>query len=497
MTHQAAEANNRNQRIIDEQRRDLRAYSDENAKMISVARMLSNDDVKRRQVEQQACRSEQLYQDQIDNEKKNRMAHERVNYQNQAIANVLSHDVDVQLRRGIEIQRICDDSDELRELERNLKTAYLNKERAAQCKLNIAKSAMEQRHIDEIQDHMEYDRQRAIRDEEYRNQSRRVKLQEQRYVLQDQMREKERLIVESKSQLINERNMVDDIVNRINQEDKDEYRKRKESQAAQSRMISEAEEYRGRQIAAAKLAATDEEGRIAAYNRSLLSRNDGVAARRQAKLDDEARILHKLSEEAAARQREDQEYESLRNLLHEEEIEERKRNEYRERRERQSNMKRDMMEENYHLLASKAEMRRIEMDNEIRMVELMRKKFAEDEAREKEEEKIRMRKKLEQQSYLEKQQSERRYIDGEQRARELEILMEENRRIEYSRKVIQEARKRLLDEHAVKLQGFLPGKLFNNTDEHDRYQYLDEHQHRHRGQHQQSTSRPSTAGRYL
>jgi Trichohyalin-plectin-homology domain len=496
MTHQSAEANNRNQRVVDEQRRDLRAYADQNAKMISVARMQSNDDVKRHLAEQQACKAEQLYQDQIYNQKNNRIVHERKNYQDQAIASILSHDADIQLRRGLEIQRICDDSDELRELERNLKTAYLNKERAAQCKINVAKSAMEQRRIDEIQDHMEYDRQRAILDEEERNQSRREKLHEQRYILQDQMREKERRIEESKSQLIKERNMVDDIVNRINQEDEDEYRRRKESQAAQSRMIREAEEQRSRQIAAAKLAAKEEEERIAAYNRSLTSRNDGVAAKRQAKLDYDARILHKMSEEAAARQREDQEYEDLRNMLYEEEIEEKKRNEYRERRERQINMKRDIIEGNYHLMASKAEMRRAEMENEVRMVELMRKKFAEDEAREKEEEEIRIRKKQEQLSYLEKQQSERRYLDEEERARELDVLMEENRREEYKKKVVQEARKRLLDEHAARLQGFLPGKLFNDTDEHDRYQYQDQRQDQYQNQNRQSTSRPSTEGRY-
>lgn len=486
MTHQSADATNRNQRIVDERRRDLRAYSDQNAKMISVARMQSNDDVKRRQAEEQACRTEQLYQDQIDNEKKNRIVSERKTYQNQAIVNILSNDADVQQRRGLEIQRICDDSAELKELERNLKTAYLNKERAAQCKVKIAKFAMEQERIDEIQDHMEYDRQRAICDEEERNQSRRAKLQEQRYILQDQMQEKERRIRESKCDLINERIMVDDIVNRINQEDEDEYRRRKESQAAQSRMIREAEQQRGRQIAAAMLVAKQEEERIAAYNRSLTSRNEGVAARRQAKLDDNARILHKMSEEAAARQCEDREYEDLRDMFYEEEIEEKKRNENRERRERQSNMKRDMMEGNNHLLASKAEMRRMEMESEVRIVELMRKKFAEDEAREKEEEEIRRRKKLEQLSYLEKQKTERRYLDGEERARELEIANEENRREEYKRKVIQEARKRLLDEHAAKLQGFLPGKLFNDTDEHDRYQYRD----------QQSTYRHSTEGRY-
>lgn len=477
MTHRSVEANNRNRCIVDEQRRDLRAYADQNAKMIFVARMQSNDEVKRRQAEQQECRAEQLFQDQIDNEQKKRMLHERKNYQNQAITTLLNYDATFEERRSLEIQRICEDSDELKELERNLKTAYLNKERAAQHQNKLANSAIEQQRIDEYEDQMEYDRLLAIRDEEERNHNRREILQEQRYILQDQMREKERRILESKSQTIKERNVVDDIVNRINQEDEDDYRRRKESQAAQVRIMREAEQQRNRQTAAAKLAEKEEENRIAAYNRSLISRTDGAAARRQAKLDDDARILNKMSEEAAAKRLEEQEYEYLRNLLYEEEVEDKKRKEYRDRRDREIFMKREMIEANNHLLMSKAEMRRMEMDKEARVVEIMREKFAQDEAREREEEENRIRKKQEQLYFLDNQQTERRHLDGQERAREREILEEESRREEYRRRVVQVARRRLLDEHAARLQGYLPGKLFNDTDEHDRYQQPISRQH--------------------
>lgn len=58
----------------------------------------------------------------------------------------------------------------------------------------------------------------------------------------------------------------------------------------------------------------------------------------------------------------------------------------------------------------------------------------------------------------------------EERAREFEISAEDAKREEYKKRVIHEARKRLLEEHASKLQGYLPGKAFADTNEFQRYQ---------------------------
>lgn len=470
VAHQQMENNVKNQRRMDDQRREVLSYMEDNAKMTSVARMQSNADVRSRQSNLRSCESEKQYIKLLEDERSCRRLNERTNYQNEAIATELSRMTIDNERRSKEMQKICEESDELRFLERTLKSAYLNKDRAAQLEYRMQLTAIEQSKMHEIEDRMEFDRQLALAGEANQNGVRREKFLELRICLQDQMREKEEREEDRRRGLLAERNVVDEIVDRINQEDEDYYRGRKESQAMNANMILEAEQQRRQQVSAAREAAQAEDDRIAAYNRSVAARTEGHAARRQAKLDDEARTLKRISEIVAIKQREEEEFEELKSMLYEEEAEIRRQQEQDERRNRQLVMKRDMIEANADLLSSRAERRQIEMENEARIVSAMRKKFAEDEAQEKAEEERRIRKKLEQLSYLENQKMEKKHLNDEERERVLKSITEENRREEYKRRVVAEARRRLLDEHAAKLQGYLPGKLFNGTEEHDRYQ---------------------------
>jgi hypothetical protein len=100
----------------------------------------------------------------------------------------------------------------------------------------------------------------------------------------------------------------------------------------------------------------------------------------------------------------------------------------------------------------------------------MRRKFAEDEAKERAEEEHRRQNKLQHKSHIEKQRLDKRSMYDEEKAREQQLSNEEARKEEYKKKVIQEARKRLLEEHASKLQGYLPGKAFTDRDEYQQYQ---------------------------
>jgi len=90
----------------------------------------------------------------------------------------------------LEIQRICESSEEIRELERQIKLAYVNKERAAQQQeLSLIRKVESARnHV--IDEEMERRRRHMIKTEEEKELYRRNKLFEQKSVLQDQMKEK-------------------------------------------------------------------------------------------------------------------------------------------------------------------------------------------------------------------------------------------------------------------------------------------------------------------
>lgn len=90
-----------------------------------------------------------------------------------------------------EMQRIVAGSEELKELERKLKTAYVNKERAAQHQEALLIRKLENDREQAIEEKMEYDRQLDIQRQEEREQHRRRNLTAQKEVLQKQMRARE------------------------------------------------------------------------------------------------------------------------------------------------------------------------------------------------------------------------------------------------------------------------------------------------------------------
>ena len=469
ITNQIVERNVHMQRNLDAQRRELHAFADENAKLSSVASAQSKIEVRRREAQQQACKNEQQYESRIRQEVDNRRLLERTKTQDAALASELDHEALEYERKRLDIQRICDDAPQLRELEHALKVAYLNKERAAQYEEKLLIAAKEQARIIAIEQRMEIDRQRAIAADGDKIGIKKEQFMQQRVILERQMREKEDQLKQAKLQTEYDKQVVDEIVQRINDEDEMDLRRRRELQASTARMVKEFEDQRKREIASAKLAAKLEEDRIMAYNRAVEARSEGVAAKKQAKRDEEDRILQKIVEETARKKVEEDEFNSLRDLLWEEELEAKRAAEQQLRKDRQSLMKREMMEANEHMLQSKAELKMREMEKEAVMVSLMRKKFAEDEAIERAEEEQRRQNKVHHKSLIEKQKSDRRQLYDDEQERERELARQESQREEYRRRVVQEARKRLLEEHAQKLKGFLPGTVFHDSEEYRQY----------------------------
>ena len=68
---------------------------------------------------------------------------------------------------------------------------------------------------------------------------------------------------------------------------------------------------------------------------------------------------------------------------------------------------------------------------------------------------------------VEKQRQGKKQLYDAERAAELAFAEEAERREGYRKQVIQEARRRLLEEHATKLQGFLPGNVFESSEEYE------------------------------
>ena len=91
----------------------------------------------------------------------------------------------------LEIQRICESSEELKELERNLNIAYVNKERAVQHQESLLIKKEEDIREQAIEEKMETDRQALIYNEGLKRMNRRDNLVAQKIQLQRQMQKDE------------------------------------------------------------------------------------------------------------------------------------------------------------------------------------------------------------------------------------------------------------------------------------------------------------------
>ena len=467
---ESVEKNIRSQRELESQRHNLEVFGKESANLISSAKAQSKIEIQRRLTQQQVCRNEQLFEENLKRNQYEQKFRELSVSQNQALATEIDKDAAAEERKRREIQQICEESPELRDLERVLKIAYLNKERSAQLEEKILIANREQERIQAIEDQMEYDRVRAIRNESNKDRAKKSMFDDQRAVLQRQIDEKKQLLAEQRQAIEQEKNMVNAIVSKINAEDEANFRVRREKQAATARMVKTFEEQRQRELEAARLAAKAEEERILSYNKAVDSRNEGVAARKQAKRDEEDRILQQIVEETERKRKEQEEFNELRDMLWEEELEAKRIEDARYRQHKQDQMRREMMDANSRMLVTKEEMRRQEEENEARLVNIMRNKFAADEARERAEEEARRAHKQQHMGAIARQRDERKNMYEREREAEAAQRDENAHREAYRLQVIQEARKRLLEEHASKLSGYVPSKAFGSQEEYDSFQ---------------------------
>ena len=314
----------RQQRILDVARRELGTFAEENSKLLSSANSLIKIEDKRRQTERRACETELKFENDFKEQEKQRRYQNRLLEQNQNIATELDREIAEEHRRAREIQRICEEAPELKELEKQLKIAYLSKERNAQLQEKVLLQTLEKERTQAIEDKMEFDRQMALKSEGDKSDEKRKLYEDQREVLLRQIAEKEEALAEAQKQTEMDKATVDDIVRRINEEDEMEMRRRYEEKEASRKMIKEYEEQRNREIAAKKAAEKAEEDAINAYNRSVEERGAGIAAKKQAKKDEEDRKLAIIVAETERKRKAEEEFNNLRDMLWEEELEARR-----------------------------------------------------------------------------------------------------------------------------------------------------------------------------
>jgi len=388
--------------------------------------------------------------------------------QQQSLANALGEQKQEELRWQNKVSQICENDPMLRELQSQLKAAYMNQERAAQQEERRLVSYEETQRERSLDSAMERDRQLALAEMAQKNQARKMIAAESRETLTRQIEERRYAAeVDGLAAFENDKRMVDAIVQKVRNDDRLETEVRLKKQEETRAYIRRFQVEREQQLIDAKYAAEAEEAKIEAYRKEREGRGVAAAAKKAAKQADADRKYKEIEMKVRKERMAKEELENLRNLLHDEENWRKQEDAAAARKNRREAMKVEMIEANELQKEFKAEARKREREEEMVLIQKMLDKFQNDEKMERDNAQRRIDAKQKYILAIEQQRAGKRSQYVAEMEREKVELVQLQESEDFRQQVVAEARKRLLAEHAVKLKGFLPKGILRNREEYD------------------------------
>lgn len=284
--------------------------------------------------------------------------------QDEALANEL-HRRKVEETRDLKMkQRVVETSHEIRELEAQLKQAYMNKERHVQVAEKERQIDLAQQKERVVDEQMELERQRGIMAEAYREHARRQDLLSAADDIKGQMAEAEVRRQQAYMEFLKEKAQVDAIISKIQAEDEAEQlarlQKRVETREYIEGFVQEKEHFKRQ-----RLAALEEENRqilqFAAYK---AARDEAEEAKKAGRQEERDRIAESIAADIRARNAQRDELELLRNELNEQEAEEKRLADERGEFEKRVRMRLEMQRANAYQKQLKAMQREEEKAEE-------------------------------------------------------------------------------------------------------------------------------------
>ena len=308
-------------RVNDDHMQSLDGYTKETTRL-GIAAKAEMDIVTRRRASNMArVQSEMKTQDIIETADIDAKNEERIHDQNGKLAKELERRRAEHERKEREIQRICEESEELKELERRLKVAYMNKERSAQHEERLLVDSIEMQRNQAIEDQMEFDRREALKAEAQQAEARRVVGLHQKAALQQQIEARDVLLEEAKAEAEKDKEMVDSVVARIAAEDDREIFERTRRKDETRMLIKDYERQRKRELEDKRMREAEEEAKIRAHMQAMAAREETVARLKAAKKEAEQAAFDKIVEETERARADEEEMQRLRDMLWEEEME--------------------------------------------------------------------------------------------------------------------------------------------------------------------------------
>lgn len=373
-----------------------------------------------------------------------------------AVAVELQKMRDLTLRDEKMRQQLCETEPEIRELRAKLDAGYVSREVRSQIGQNVQLREDTLRLKQETGRMLETQRQEWELDELKGAKDKFVKTKVYQSDLDAQLAEEEARKVEAYEQFIKDKQMIDEIVNRIHEEDsayaREVQAKKIRNRAEMEEFEQQQEDYRRRN----EEKVARENAILAEQAAELEARSAGEVMKKAASTAARDALQAEMGAKLAAQHAQMLEDEELRNMLMEEEenqrLEEQAKAEAEKKLRRRIEMLRDH-DEAVYIKQMKAE-QEVQEEQEFRAA--MLEKFARDDRLEQLSAQKRRMKGLEHGRAVEDLIAERRQRIAIERERQEAALAQEGVMKEARRRLIEEERQKLLREHAVKLLGYLP-----------------------------------------
>jgi len=364
------------------------------------------------------------------------------------------------------IEKVRAEAPELRELEQKLRAAYMNQERKRQQdeRAVLEEQEKEREAIEDLQ--MEARRIREVRAEEAKQSQRRMEALAAKQILKEQIAEQDEAKAAAYAEFVKEKAMVDEIIAKIMEEEKQEalskMQKRHEAREYIDQYLRENEAFK----LAERQRQEEEDMAILRYAESVRAREGAAAARKAAVEEEKDRIFQQLSREILRKQAEEAEMLELQVELANQEAEERRVQADRAALEKRLRDRLEMAAANEYQRRLKMERLEQQQREEEEFRARMLAKFAEDERIELMNAQKRRMRQQEHKREVERLLEDRRKLYEQEKAAELQSQAAEEERARALRSLIEQERRKILEEAAGKLGlEFMPRGVLQTREE--------------------------------
>lgn len=454
-------------RVADAKVNELHRFKQNNLRYDAVARSDDRVELARRQARQAQQQEELENLRQIEQQAREQESLAVLREQDEQMAAAL-HDLKVQKQAEEgNARRICEESEELKELKEKLRAAKISKVRATQ--LEERKLLEKQRHTQDRQmdELMETKRQEDIAADAAKAERQFFENLQRRGHLRNQIAERQVAKREAYEAFLREKAMVDEIVRGIEEEDRYKMQanieKQKYLQENIRQFLREREQWREEE----KKRAQEELRKIQEYNAAVQLRFEEAQIRKKAEMDGQVAVLAKITRELEAKRLEEEEYQNLLDELYHEEAEQKQIERLRSDKAKRDKMNQDIKEANEDARRLKQKLREEQDEEDRKFREHMMEKFAADKRLEQMNDERRRREMRNYRQEVERLvQIRRDEYDAAVRA-DAEFEREKAEQEKYRLAVVERERQRLLRDHAEDLQEFLPKGVLQTTKDYE------------------------------